>query len=472
MKSDFGLIGLAVMGENLALNIERNGFRVSVYNRTTDKVTSFMQGRGRGKNFYGALSPEDFCNSLKKPRRIMLMVKAGQAVDDTIRTILPYLEKDDIIIDGGNSNYTDTERRVNELGEQGIIYVGSGVSGGEEGALNGPSIMPGGDERAWPSIKPVFEAITAKVGKDHESCVTWIGAGGSGHFVKMVHNGIEYGDMQIICEGYDIARKLMKLDNPAIAGLFEKWNNGRLSSYLVEITARILKFKEGDHYLVDKILDTAGQKGTGKWTSITALEEGTPLNLITESVFARYISAQKELRDQLSGEYQEAHSKPAGTESLLSLNAEELEAAIYASKLLSYAQGFELITRKSRSKGWNIDPVSLAKIWRGGCIIRSTFLDDIATAYAKHGDMETLLLSGFYRDNLPGAIESLRKVVGAAALAHVPAACMSAALSYYDSVTSSRLPANLLQAQRDYFGAHTFERTDAPRGQFFHNQWE
>lgn len=471
MKSDFGLIGLAVMGENLALNIERNGFRVSVFNRSADKVNAFMQGRGKGKKFYGATSAQDLCDSLTSPRRIMLMVKAGEAVDATISSLLPYLEQGDIIIDGGNSNFPDTERRVKDLGEKGILFVGSGVSGGEEGALNGPSIMPGGEKKAWPAIRPVFEAITAKAGVNGEPCTTWIGEGGSGHFVKMVHNGIEYGDMQIICEGYDLAGRIMGLSNPNMAALFEKWNHGRLQSYLIEITAEILKFREGDGYLVDKILDTAGQKGTGKWTSITALDEGIPLNLITESVFARYVSAQKELRGKLASLYRKRSGNCPAKEKMLLFTEEELEGAVYASKLLSYAQGFELITSKSQQKGWNIHTAELAKIWRGGCIIRSSFLDDIAHAYTTHGNIENLLLSEFYQKNLPEAIQSLRKVVAAAALNGIPVPCMSAALSYYDSVTTQRLPANLLQGQRDYFGAHTYERTDAPRGEFFHNLW-
>lgn len=471
MNSDFGLIGLAVMGENLALNIERNGFRVSVFNRSADKVNAFMEGRGKGKHFYGATSAEDFCRSLSTPRRIMLMVKAGDAVDATIASLLPYLEPGDIVIDGGNSNFPDTERRVAALGAKGLFFVGSGVSGGEEGALNGPSIMPGGEKKAWPFIKPVFEAITAKAGANEEPCTAWIGEGGSGHFVKMVHNGIEYGDMQIICEGYDLAQHLLGLDNPQMAALFERWNAGRLQSYLIEITAEVLKFREGDDYLIDKILDTAGQKGTGKWTSVTALDEGTPLNLITESVFARYVSAQKELRIKLAAAYSGNPAKHVATAGTPVFCETELEGAVYASKLLSYAQGFELITTKSEQKGWNINTPELAKIWRGGCIIRSSFLDDIAHAYAHHGAIENLLLSEFYQKNLPGAISSLRKVVAAAALNGIPVPCMSAALSYYDSVTTRRLPANLLQGQRDYFGAHTYERTDAPRGEFFHNQW-
>ncbi|MEF9986830.1 MAG: decarboxylating NADP(+)-dependent phosphogluconate dehydrogenase [Bacteroidales bacterium] len=473
IMSEFGIIGLAVMGENLALNVERNGFSVSVYNRTVEKVTSFINGRGKGKNFYGAMSIKDFCASLEHPRKIMLMVKAGEAVDKTIELLLPYISKGDIIIDGGNSNYTDTERRVIELGNKEILYVGSGVSGGELGALYGPSIMPGGAIGAWPIIKPIFEAITAKVGTNNEPCTTWIGNGGAGHFVKMVHNGIEYGDMQIICEGYHIASKLLKMDNATIANIFDEWNNGPLQSYLIEITANILKYKENENFLIDKILDTAGQKGTGKWTAITALDEGIPLNLITESVYARCISAQKEIRVKLNKEYSSTFKECSYNNEisqLLKIGSNDLEAAIYASKLISYAQGFELITSKSNLKNWGISPSNVAKIWRGGCIIRSKFLDDIAAAYNGE-ELPNLLISQFYREVLPSAIQSLRRIVAAASLNAIPIAGMSAALSYYDAITSNNLPANLLQAQRDYFGAHTYERTDKPRGEFFHTNW-
>lgn len=538
MKSDFGIIGLAVMGENIALNIENKGFRVSVFNRTASRVTAFMEGRGKGKNFFGAYTVEEFCRSLERPRKIMLMVKAGKAVDETIALLLPYLNKGDIIIDGGNSLYTDTQRRVDELRKAGILYVGSGISGGELGALHGPSMMPGGEAAAWPYIRPIFEAATAKVGKDREPCCAWIGSGGAGHFVKMVHNGIEYGDMQVICEAYDLALRLLKMDNQAISAVFSRWNKGRLESYLIEITADILKYKDREGSVVDRILDAAGQKGTGKWTAITALEEGVPLNFITEAVFARYISAQKELRLSLSGVY----AKPPLFSDVI-INESDIEAALYASKLISYAQGFELIVHKSKQEKWGIDPASVAKIWRGGCIIRSRFLNDIAAAYengsrrmasgdcagnelgtgihaissnadngrCRNGNKSenrsafysscdgermdcqdvgnpnggnscndtgcagvpdgNLLLSDFYKKELPRAMVSLRKVVAAAALAGVPVACMSAALEYYDAICSGHLPANLLQAQRDYFGAHTYERIDRLRGEYFHTNW-
>jgi len=465
MKQDIGIIGLAVMGENLALNIESRGYHVSVYNRSTDKTTKFMEGRAAGKNFHGALSLADFCDSLAVPRKIILMVKAGEPVDKTIEALLPHLTKNDIIIDGGNSNYEDTERRLTDLAAQHILFVGSGISGGELGALHGPSMMPGGAAEAWPQIQPIFEAITAKVGKQEEPCCTWVGTGGAGHFVKMVHNGIEYGDMQVICEGYDVAKRLLKLDNDTIADAFADWNTKRLQSYLMEITAEILSYKENDTSIVDIILDTAGQKGTGKWTAINALNESIPLNLITESVYSRFISAQKELRTQLSKHYPKPEVNNA-----VGCELYDIEGAMYASKLLSYAQGFELIATKSNDKQWGIDLAAIAKIWRGGCIIRSKFLDNIALAYQQE-QMDTLLFSDFYKHVLPEAIVSLRKVVALAALNGIPVASMSGALAYYDAMRTDTLPANLLQAQRDYFGAHTYERVDKPRGEFFHTNW-
>lgn len=464
MKSDFGIIGLAVMGENLALNVESRGYRVSVFNRTTTKVENFIKGRAAGGNFFGAMSVAEFCDSLASPRKIMIMVKAGDAVDATIETLLPYLNKGDIIIDGGNSNYIDTENHVKSMEKRGILFVGSGVSGGELGALHGPSLMPGGNSEAWPAIKPIFEAATAKVGKEQEPCCTWIGSGGAGHFVKMVHNGIEYGDMQVICEGYDLMHKLLHLPINEIANLFSSWNEGRMKSYLIEITADILRYLEEGHPLIERILDTAGQKGTGKWTAMNALDEGIPLNFIAEAVFARCVSAQRGLREELSKSITFAKSRKT------EITPEEVEAAIYASKLISYAQGFELITTKSGLKHWGVDPAALARIWRGGCIIRSVFLDEIAQSYSTC-ELQTLMLSEFYLGTLPEAIKSLRKVVAAAALAAVPVPSMSAALSYYDSITNKDLPTNLLQAQRDYFGAHTYERNDKPRGEFFHTDW-
>lgn len=465
MNQDIGIIGLAVMGENLALNIESRGYKVSVFNRSTEKTTKFMEGRAVGKQFYGALSIADFCRSLAEPRKIILMVKAGDAIDHTIASLLPHLSENDIIIDGGNSNYEDSERRLTELSAKNILFVGSGISGGELGALHGPSIMPGGAEKAWPQIKPIFEAITAKVGPEQEPCVTWVGNGGAGHFTKMVHNGIEYGDMQVICEGYDVAKRLLHLDNEAIASAFAKWNKERLQSYLMEISSEILIYKENGVSVVDLILDRAGQKGTGKWTAITALNETVPLNLITESVFSRYISAQKELRMELNQYYPQPK-----TDNSIGCKLEDIEGAMYASKLISYAQGFELMAKKSNEKKWGIHLAAVAKIWRGGCIIRSKFLDDIAFAFEKE-QIETLLSSDFYKNILPEAIISLRKVVASASMNGIPVACMSAALAYYDAMRTDKLPANLLQAQRDYFGAHTYERVDKPRGEFFHTNW-
>lgn len=466
-QTQFGVIGLAVMGENLALNIESRGFFVSVFNRTTSRTEHFLSTRAKDKKFFGAKTLEEFCQSLERPRKIMMMIQAGKAVDQTIEQLLPYLEKGDILIDGGNSFFEDTERRVKALEDKEIRYVGCGVSGGELGALHGPSLMPGGDTSAWEFIRPFFEKITAKVGSLQESCCTWIGNGGSGHFVKMVHNGIEYGDMQVISEGYDLCKNILLLDNQHIADCFSQWNQGRLNSYLIEITAQILQTKDADQsYLVDKVLDKAGQKGTGKWTAITALNEGIPLNFITESVFARAISSQWDLRQSLSKLYNNEIAIKN-----IPFTLDDVEAAIFASKLISYAQGFELITAQSSQRHWNIHPHLVAKIWRGGCIIRSTFLDALSEALENADQQTTLLLSQFYQDHLPSAIQSLRKVIAGAAVFGRPLPGMCATLSYFDAIRSARLPANLLQAQRDFFGAHTYERIDMPQGQFFHTNW-
>lgn len=467
MESNFGIIGLAVMGENLALNIESRGFRVSVFNRTYSRTEEFMNTRAQGRNFFAAHTPEEFCASLQRPRRLMLMVKAGEAVDRTIEAVLPFVEAGDVIIDGGNSHFTDTQRRVDALSARGVLFVGCGVSGGELGALHGPSLMPGGAKEAWPLVRPVLEAVTAIAGADKAPCCAWMGRGGAGHFVKMVHNGIEYGDMQVITEAYDLLRHSPEMNNDRLADLFAEWNRGRLQSYLIEITADIFRRREGAGYLVDAVLDAAGQKGTGKWTAVTALDEGIPLGFITESVFARCISAQKELRVELSDKYDRESTRI----SLPTLATNDVEAALYASKLISYAQGFELIAAQSREQGWDIPLAQVPRIWRGGCIIRSRFLDDISTAFEREGALQNLLLSDFYRESLPKAIPALRRVVAEAVISGVPVPAMSAALAYYDSATSSHLPANLLQAQRDYFGAHTFERVDRPRGEFFHESW-
>ena len=464
-KADFAVVGLAVMGENLALNIESRGYTVAVFNRTTEKVTNFIDGRASGKKFIGCFSPEELCQNMASPKKIMLMVKAGAPVDATIETLLPFLEEGDIIIDGGNSNFEDSQRRFEYLKAKNISFVGCGVSGGELGALNGPSMMPGGDVKAWDVLQPIFESAAARAG-NNEPCCAWIGHGGAGHFVKMVHNGIEYGDMQVICEAYQLMKDCCQFGNGIIGTIFDEWNNGDLSSYLVEISAEIIKYKELDgKFLLDSILDTAGQKGTGKWTGITALNEGIPLSLIAESVFARCISAQKETRFRASTIY----SGPQHPKSTLKVS--DVGKAIFAAKLISYSQGFELISTSSKINDWDIDSAKVAEIWRGGCIIRSTFLDDIASAFRTEDDLPSLMFSTYYKQKLKETIPALRLVVSEAVKYGIPVPSLSAAISYFDSLRTRRLPANLLQAQRDYFGAHTYERTDAPRGEFFHTNW-
>ncbi len=467
MKASIGLIGLAVMGENLVLNLESKGFSVAVFNRSTSKVDSFIEGRAKGKNIVGAHSLEELVSSLETPRKVMMMVKAGKPVDDTIEALIPLLEQGDIIIDGGNSNYEDTERRVTLVENKGLLYIGTGVSGGEEGALLGPSIMPGGSKKAWPYVKDMFQAISAHV--NGEPCCDWIGPGGAGHFVKMVHNGIEYGDMQLICEVYDLMHRYLGLSNTEMQEVFATWNKGDLDSYLIEITADILGFKDEDGSpLVDSILDTAGQKGTGKWTGIAALHAGIPLTLIVESVFARSVSSQKEERVAASKAFpantvDDTHDRKAFVE--------ELGKALYAAKIISYAQGFSLIKSAGLSNQWDLDLSSIALLWRGGCIIRSAFLDKISLAFKKKGDLDNLIMDSYFTGILNASQQSLRKVVSTAALNGIPAPSLSAALSWFDSYRSERLPANLLQAQRDYFGAHTYERVDEKRGEFFHTNW-
>ncbi len=467
--SDIGLIGLAVMGENLVLNMESKGFHVSVFNRTVEKVDKFMEGRGKGKNIYGARSLEDFVSSLKSPRKVFLMVKAGQAVDDFIDKLIPLLDKGDIIIDGGNTHFPDTTRRTAYVESKGLLYVGTGVSGGEEGALNGPSMMPGGSPAAWPYVKPIFQGICAKVA-DGTPCCDWVGEGGAGHFVKMVHNGIEYGDIQLICECYQIMKDILGMTNEEMHEVFAEWNKGDLDSYLIEITRDILAKKDEDgKYVLDYILDTAGQKGTGKWTAVAALDAGVPLTLIGEAVFARCLSAQKEERVAASKILQ--GPSPVKFTGDRKAFLEDLRKALFAAKVVSYAQGYTLMRAAAKEYGWNLNYGGIALMWRGGCIIRSVFLGKIKEAFDKNPDIANILLDPYFCDKLAEAQQGWRNVLGQAIVNGVPAPTLSAALEYYDGYRCGRLPANLLQAQRDYFGAHTYERTDRPRGEFFHTNW-
>ena len=468
-KSDIGLIGLAVMGENLVLNMESKGFRVSVFNRTVEKVDKFIKGRGAGKNFYGAHSLEDLVQSLASPRKVFLMVKAGQAVDDFIEKLIPLLDPGDIIIDGGNTHFPDTARRTAYVESKGLLYIGTGVSGGEEGALKGPSMMPGGSPAAWPYVKPIFQSICAKVA-DGSPCCDWVGEGGAGHFVKMVHNGIEYGDIQLICECYQIMKGYLGMSNEEMHEVFAEWNKGDLDSYLIEITRDILAKKDDDgKYVLDYILDTAGQKGTGKWTAIAALDQGVPLTLIGESVFARCLSAQKEERVAAS----KVLAGPAGGRFTGDRAAflEDLHKALFAAKVVSYAQGYALMRSAAKEYGWNLNYGGIALMWRGGCIIRSVFLGKIKEAFDKNPALANLLMDDYFCGKLAEAQQGWRNVIAAAVVNGIPVPCLSAGLEYYDGYRTSRLPANLLQAQRDYFGAHTYERTDKPRGEFFHTNW-
>ena len=467
--SDIGLIGLAVMGENLVLNMESKGFRVSVYNRTVEKVDRFMEGRGKGRNVYGARSLEDFVASLAAPRKVFLMIKAGQAVDDFIEKLIPLLDKGDIIIDGGNTHFPDTARRTAYVESKGLLYIGTGVSGGEEGALHGPSMMPGGSPAAWPYVKPIFQGICAKVA-DGTPCCDWVGEGGAGHFVKMVHNGIEYGDIQLICECYSIMKDILGMSNDQMHEIFAEWNKGDLDSYLIEITRDILAKKDDDgRYVLDYILDTAGQKGTGKWTAIAALDAGVPLTLIGESVFARSLSAQKEERVAASGILR--GPRPSGFTGDRRAFLSDLQKALFAAKVVSYAQGYSLMRAAAKEYGWNLNYGGIALMWRGGCIIRSVFLGKIKEAFDKDPGIANILLDPYFTDKLAQAQTGWRNVVAEAVRSGVAVPCMSAALEYYDGYRSERLPANLLQAQRDYFGAHTYERTDRARGEFFHTNW-
>lgn len=467
-KSDIGLVGLAVMGENLVMNMESKGFTVSVFNRSLEKVTSFVEGRAKGKNIVGTYSIKELVDSLKKPHKIMLMVKAGQPVDDYIEMIIPYLEKGDIIIDGGNSHFPDTSRRTEYVESKGFLYIGTGVSGGEEGALKGPSIMPGGSPAAWPEVKPILQAISAKV-EDGSPCCDWVGEKGAGHFVKMVHNGIEYGDMQLICEAYQLMRDLLGMSAKEMNEVFAEWNKGELDSYLIEITRDILAYQDDDGKpLVDKILDTAGQKGTGKWTAISALDEGIPLTLIGEAVFARCLSAIKDERVIASKILSGPVSKFEGDKKAF---LEDLKNALYASKIISYAQGYALMRAAAKTYGWNLNYGGIALMWRGGCIIRSVFLGKIKEAFDNKKDLTNLLLDPFFKDKMDVTQAGWRRVAATAIMNGIPMPAMTTALNYFDGYRCEKLPANLLQAQRDYFGAHTYERLDKPRGEFHHTNW-
>ncbi|MEO5768973.1 MAG: decarboxylating NADP(+)-dependent phosphogluconate dehydrogenase [Polyangia bacterium] len=467
-RADIGLIGLAVMGENLVLNMESRGFTVAVYNRTVEKVVNFVNGRAKGKKIIGAHDLPGLVQSLKSPRRVMLMVKAGNPVDDLIEQLVPLLSKGDIIIDGGNSHFPDTIRRTKYLEDKGLLFIGTGVSGGEEGALLGPSIMPGGSAAAWPHIKPIFQAIAAKV-EDGTPCCDWVGDNGAGHFVKMVHNGIEYGDMQLICESYQIMKELLGMSADEMHEVFKVWNTGDLDSYLIEITRDILAFKDEDGQpLVDKILDTAGQKGTGKWTSVAALDSGIPLTLISEAVWARCLSAMKDQRVEASKVLRGPTPKFTGDRKAF---LDDMAHALYASKIISYAQGYDLMKAAAGEFKWNLNYGGIALLWRGGCIIRSRFLAKIKDAYDTQPNLTSLLLADFFKDRIEAAQQAWRRVVATAISNGIWIPAHATALNYFDGFRNGRLPANLLQAQRDYFGAHMFERLDRPRGQFFHNNW-
>ena len=466
--SDIGLVGLAVMGENLILNMASKGYTVTAYNRSVEKVDAFIEGRAQGKTIRGARSIEELVQSLAKPRKIMLMVKAGKAVDYFIEQLIPHLEPGDIIIDGGNTHYPDTDRRTAYLESKGLLFIGTGVSGGEEGALTGPSIMPGGSPAAWPHVKPIFQDIAAKV-DDGSPCCDWVGENGAGHFVKMVHNGIEYGDMQLICEAYQIMKDLLGMSADEMHEVFKEWNQGELDSYLIEITRDILAFKDEDGApLVDKILDTAGQKGTGKWTGVIALDLGIPLTLISEAVFARCLSSQKDQRVEASKVISGPAIKFEGDKKAM---IDDLRNALFASKIISYAQGYLLMREAAKEYGWKLNYGGIALMWRGGCIIRSSFLGNIKEAFDKNPELSNLLLDDYFRTTVEAAQAGWRRVAAAAIVNGIPAPTISSALTYFDGFRTARLPANLLQAQRDFFGAHTYERIDKPRGEFFHTNW-
>lgn len=466
-QADIGLIGLAVMGQNLVLNMSDHHIHVSVYNRSTNKIDIFLQGSAKGKTITGYYTIESLVKSLKLPRRIMLMVRAGEAVDATIAAILPHLEPGDIIIDGGNSHFPDSNRRYHTLKEKQIRYIGTGVSGGEEGARFGPSIMPGGDSEAWPYIKDIFQAIAAKV--DDKPCCDWIGPEGSGHYVKMIHNGIEYGDMQLIAEAYDILHRGLGLSSNELHQVFKNWNKGVLDSYLIEITANIFPVVDHDNTpLINKILDAAGQKGTGKWTAINALENGTPLTLITEAVFARALSARKEERVQAQHFYNKTINSIT-VEKSIAIKA--IHDALYTAKIISYAQGFMLMQDTAAEFNWPLNYGAIAMMWRGGCIIRSRFLNNIQQAYNHNPALKNLLLDDYFKQQILQHIDGCRTTLKMAIDAGIPTPAMSSALAFFDAYSSDILPANLIQAQRDYFGAHTYERSDKPRGERFHTDW-
>lgn len=467
-QADIGLIGLAVMGQNLALNIHDHGFRVAVFNRTTSKITRFLDNEARDTDIIGAYTPEEFVASIKRPRKIILMIQAGAAVDKSIAQLAPLLDEGDIIIDGGNSNFNDSIRRTAEVEARDLLFIGAGISGGEEGARYGPSIMPGGSPAAWDSVKPILQAVAAKV-PDGSPCCDWVGEGGAGHFVKMVHNGIEYGDMQLICEAYHLMSSVLGMDEGKISAVFNRWNKGLLESFLIEITGEILAYQDEDGApLLRKILDVASQKGTGKWTAITALEEGTPLTLIGEAVFARFLSAIKEQRVAASAVLPGPQAEFSGDKQQF---IDDLEQAVYAAKIISYTQGYMLMQDAARSYNWNLNYGGVALTWREGCIIRSAFLGKIQEAYAKNPELANLLLDDYFSDAVIGAQSAWRGAVTAGIQHGIPLPIMSGALAFYDGYRSANLPANLLQAQRDYFGAHTYERVDRPRGEYFHTNW-
>ncbi len=468
LQADIGLVGLAVMGENLILNAESKGFTVACFNRTVSKVDNFINGRAKGKNIIGCRSIEELTAALKSPRKVMLMVKAGAAVDAFIDQILPHLADGDIIIDGGNSHFPDTIRRCEKVEQAGKLYIGTGVSGGEEGALKGPSIMPGGSPAAWEHVKPIFQKIAAHT-DDGQPCCDWVGENGAGHFVKMVHNGIEYGDMQMICETYQMMKAGLGMTNEQMHEVFTEWNKGELDSYLIEITRDILAYKDQDgNAVIDLILDTAGQKGTGKWTAIAALDLGQPLTLIGEAVFARCLSALKQQRVAASEVLSGPEPKFKGDKDAF---IDDLRQALYASKIVSYAQGYQLMRAAAAEYNWNLNNGGIALMWRGGCIIRSAFLGKIKEAFDKNPELVNLLLYPFFKDAVEKAQSAWRRVVTTAVEMGIPIPATSAALAFYDGYRTGRLPANLLQAQRDYFGAHTYERVDKPRGEFFHTNW-